>query len=80
LPDRDIVPGQPVVAGCPFLLSARERQALSLAADGQTDIEAARAMRVAPRTLRQYLQRARGKLSAINTTHAVAIAVKSNLI
>jgi len=61
-------------------LSPRQKQALALAAQGRTDIEAARCMGVAPRTLRGYLLEARRRLNAVNTTHAVAIALVARLI
>lgn len=63
-----------------MILSPRQKQALCLAACGLTDIEAARQMAVAPRTIRGYLQEARRRLNALNTTHAVAIALVARLI
>lgn len=80
MPDRAIVPGQSVDTGCPFLLSPRQRQVLELAARGLTDIQAAREMDLAPRTVREYLQSARQRLGAVNTTHAVVIALRAELI
>ncbi len=78
------MPGPSALADSPGFvfkpLSKRQCQALSLAAIGHTDVQAARAMGVAARTLRGYLQEARERLGAINTTHAVAIAVFCRLI
>ena len=82
MPDRvNVIPGRSVNADGPvFVLSPRQREALSLAARGLTDIESARAMQVAPRTVREHLRAARLKLRAVNTTHAVAIALSRQLI
>jgi DNA-binding CsgD family transcriptional regulator len=81
MPDRAVEPGRSVEADRPvFLLSPRQRQALELAARGWTDIEAARQMDLSPRTVRGHLQAVRLQLRALNTTHAVAIALTHNLI
>lgn len=80
MPDRAKSPGQSTDVDCPVFLSPRQKQALVLAACGLTDIEAARRMDVAPRTVRFYLQEARRRLNASNTTHAVAIALMARLI
>lgn len=61
-------------------LSPRQTEALILAACGMTDIEAARRMGVSPRTIRGYLQDARQRLNASNTTHAVALAIVGGVV
>ncbi|MCB0207729.1 MAG: helix-turn-helix transcriptional regulator [Anaerolineae bacterium] len=84
MPDRVAIPGQSTVVGCPFFISkkltGRERQTLSLAARGLTDVEISQVLFVVPRTVRAHLQKAREKLGANNTTHAVAIALAGQLI
>lgn len=89
MPDRATAPGQPLNGGCPgfcfkrfkpLSLSRRERETLTLAAYGHTDLEIARRLCLGARTVRVYLFRARQKLNAANTTHAVAVAVSLKLI
>lgn len=76
--------GQSVETGCPLFcsqkLTGRELEALSLAALGLTSKGIARKLSVAERTAKDHLQAAREKLGAMNTTHAVAIAVSRHLI
>lgn len=74
-------PGQSALcADCPFFLSKRQREVLTYAAQGLTDRATARQLALSPRTVRAYLQQARRTLGAVNTTHAVAIAVGHGLI
>ena len=81
MPDRADVPGQSVDTDCPvFVLSPQQERILSLAAQGYTNVETARAMSLSPRTVTNYLGLIRGKLGASNTTHAVAIALRLGLI
>ncbi len=84
MPDRATAPGQSLIGGCPGFcfkpLSRRERETLTLAAYGHTDLEIARRLCLGARTVRVYLFRAREKLHAANTTHAVAVAVSLKLI
>ncbi len=81
MPDRDVNPGQSEKSDCPFfLLSARQRQILALAALGLTDREIAQRLARSPRTVRHHLAAARELLGAVNTTHAVAIALVAGLI
>lgn len=81
MPDRAGTPGQSVIMDCPFFvfepveLSRRETEALILAARGLTAFEIGRRMAIAERTVKDHLYAAREKLGALNTTHAVAIAL-----
>lgn len=77
---RQEQPGQSASADCPFFLSFRQRQALGLAAQGLTVPAIARLLGLAPQTVAKHLQLARETLGAMNTTHAVAIAVAWRLI
>lgn len=61
-------------------LSPREREALQLTARGLTSDEVADAMEISERVVRAHLQTCRYKLNALNTTHAVARAVKLGVI
>lgn len=79
--DCATLPGQSVrLADCPFFLSSRQQQTLSLAAHGWTDFRISRELRISPRTVRHHLEAARQNLHAINTTHAVAVAITFGLI
>lgn len=94
MPDRAVVPGQSEKSGCPFFVSAkteetqdfaslltpRQLEALALAAAGSTDAGIGLAMGCTQRTARAHLQGARDRLGALNTTHAVAIAIARRLI
>lgn len=80
MPDRVNLPGQSADVDCPFFLTERQRTALRLAALGYTDHAAARRMQVATRTVQAHLQSARRVLGAMNTTHAVALAIRHQLI
>jgi two-component system response regulator DesR len=61
-------------------LSAREREILRHLADGETNDEIAKALRLSPDTVRTYLRRAMAKLEADTRTHAVAIALRQSSI
>jgi len=61
-------------------LQPKERAALALAANGLSTETAAHALGVAPETMKTNLKRARDRLSARNTAHAVAIAIQRGLI
>ena len=82
MPDRAVVPGQSEKSDCPFFISLTDRQleALSLAAQGHTDLGIALALNCSRRTAKAHLQGARDRLGALNTTHAVAIAMARRLI
>ncbi|TNJ47686.1 autoinducer binding domain-containing protein [Phaeobacter sp. B1627] len=61
-------------------LSLRETEALSLLAEGHSRARAAEVLDISEHTLRVYIEGARGKLKAQNTTHAVARAIAIGLI
>jgi DNA-binding CsgD family transcriptional regulator len=61
-------------------LSPRERDALTLLASGQSRAEAAENLKISEHTFRVYVDTARHKLGALNTTHAVALALSRGLI
>ena len=61
-------------------LSAREAQALSLLAEGHSRAHVAQMLDISEHTLRVYIEGARDKLQAQNTTHAVARAIAIGLI
>ncbi len=61
-------------------LSPRESDALSMLAIGYNRAQAADALSISEHTLRVYIESARLKLGAANTTHAVAKALAHGLI
>lgn len=61
-------------------LSPRERDVLTMLAAGRSRAEASAALRISEHTFRAYLDTARLKLGAVNTTHAVAAALGRGLI
>ncbi|WP_421056896.1 helix-turn-helix transcriptional regulator [Leisingera sp. D0M16] len=61
-------------------LGKREIDALALLARGCSRAEAAAKLNISESTLRTYIETARNKLSAANTTQAVAIAASRGLI
>ena len=61
-------------------LSPREADTLRMLALGHSRAQAAHALAISERTLRAYVDSARVKLGATNTTHAVAQAVATGLI
>lgn len=69
--------GQPVEHAS---LSPRERECLQWIAEGKTSWECAVILGLSERTVRFYLEGARHKLGAANTTHAVNKAGKANLL
>lgn len=62
------------------LLSERELACLRMAASGETLVRTADGLGVSVRTVELHLGRATKKLSALNKTHAVAIAVGAGLL
>lgn len=64
----------------PVKLSPREVECLKWAAAGKTVAETAIILSLADKTVRFYLDLARVKLNATNITHAVAKALRLNLI
>lgn len=61
-------------------LSPREIEAMTLLAVGYSRAQAAETLSISEHTLRVYIESARFKLGAINTTHAVARAMSRGLI
>ncbi|MDH5798093.1 MAG: LuxR family transcriptional regulator [Paracoccaceae bacterium] len=61
-------------------LSPRELGAMTYLAKGLSRAQAAEQMRISEHTLRVYIETARHKLGALNTTHAVARALSAGLI
>lgn len=61
-------------------LSPRETDALTLLALGYSRAQAAESLSISEHTLRVYIEGARFKLSAMNTTHAVAQAMNQGLL
>ncbi|MGB0900458.1 helix-turn-helix transcriptional regulator [Halocynthiibacter sp.] len=68
----DVVPGQ--------ALSPRETDALTMLALGYSRARAAERLSISEHTLRVYIEGARFKLGAMNTTHAVARALVKGLL
>lgn len=62
------------------LLSPRERECLTWISEGKTCWECARILGLSEHTVRCYLESARHKLRAANTTHAVSKAGKASLL
>ncbi len=61
-------------------LSPRELDAIRCLAQGMSRSQAAQALQISEHTLRVYIESARHKLGALNTTHAVARALSSGLV
>ncbi len=61
-------------------LSPRETDALTLLAMGMSRAQAAESLSISEHTLRVYIESARFKLTAMNTTHAVARALNAGLL
>lgn len=61
-------------------LSPRETDALTLLAMGYSRAQAAESLSISEHTLRVYIESARFKLAAMNTTHAVARALSHGLL
>lgn len=61
-------------------LSPRERDALHLLAVGLGRGQVADRLKISEHTLRVYIDSARFKLGALNTTHAVAVALTTGII
>jgi DNA-binding CsgD family transcriptional regulator len=64
----------------PQNLSPRELDVLTLIGSGQNRAHAAETLAISEHTLRVYLESARFKLGAANTTHAVALAMAQGRI
>ena len=61
-------------------LSPREVDAMTLLAIGYNRAQVAEELSISEHTLRVYIESARYKLGALNTTHAVARALSRGLI
>lgn len=61
-------------------LTPRQREVLALLADGLTRAEAAGRLDITCNTVKKHLQSAFGALGAMNTPHAVALAIRSGAI
>ncbi|WP_428849246.1 helix-turn-helix transcriptional regulator [Thetidibacter halocola] len=61
-------------------LSPREIEAMTLLAIGYSRAQAAETLAISEHTLRVYVESARFKLGALNTTHAVARAISRGLV
>lgn len=64
----------------PLYLTEREREVLSLLADGMQLEEIGRRLGIATETVRTHVRNASDRLGAANRTHAVAIAIRHKLI
>ncbi|SHF28026.1 DNA-binding transcriptional regulator, CsgD family [Ruegeria intermedia] len=64
----------------PRSLSPREIDAMTLLALGYSRAQVAHSLSISEHTLRVYIESARAKLGALNTTHAIAKALSRGLI
>jgi LuxR family quorum sensing-dependent transcriptional regulator len=64
----------------PKILTAREREALTLVASGLTDDAIAERLHISKRTATQHIINCREKLGAATRTHAVMIAMRDRII
>jgi LuxR family transcriptional regulator, quorum-sensing system regulator BjaR1 len=62
------------------ILTPREREVLAWVAQGKSAWEIGEILEIAKRTVDEHAQTAVRKLGAVNRTHAVAIALRDNLI
>ena len=62
------------------VLTPRERDVLAWVAQGKSAWEIGEILEIAKRTVDEHAQTAVRKLGAVNRTHAVAIALRDNLI
>ncbi|PIL21242.1 hypothetical protein P775_05445 [Puniceibacterium antarcticum] len=74
----ELEPGRKPDAAQP--LSPREIEAMTLLAMGHSRAQAANMLAISENTLRVYIESARHKLGAMNTTHAVARAMARGVI
>lgn len=61
-------------------LSCREREILTLVAEGATDNEIAHHLSLSKETVSWYMKQIRGRLDARSRAHAVALALRGNLL
>ncbi|MEJ2378384.1 MAG: helix-turn-helix transcriptional regulator [Pseudolabrys sp.] len=62
------------------LLTARESEVLTWVARGKSAWEVGEILNIAKRTVDEHVQTAVRKLGAVNSTHAVAMAVRDRII
>lgn len=62
------------------MLSRRERDVLEMTAKGVSAKRVGPCLGISPHTVIAHKESARGKLGALNITHAVALAIKLGLI
>ena len=62
------------------MITTAQRTALELASNGLTVVEIAASMGISVRTVEHHMAEARERLSARNTTQAVASAIRLNII
>lgn len=77
-PGRD--PLHPFQVSLDCRLTPREREVLQWAAMGKTAWETAQLLNLSEKTVKFYLLRACERLGANNKTHAVAVALKNQLL
>jgi LuxR family quorum sensing-dependent transcriptional regulator len=68
------------VPGPPVRLTAREREVVAWASQGKSAWEIGEILHITQRTVEEHLTNAARKLGASNRTHAVAIAIRTNII
>jgi len=61
-------------------LSGRERQCLALVAEGLSSKDIGKRLRLSPRTVELHVARAMKRLGAVNRSHAVALALRQNML
>ncbi|MBE1874348.1 response regulator [Myceligenerans pegani] len=77
---RRLVRARPRASGAAASLTAREREVLTLVADGMTNAEIARSLVVGVETVRTHVSSALSKLGARDRTQAVVRAYQAGLI
>ena len=73
-------PTQPLPTPSAHALSGREQEVLGLVADGLTDAEIGRNLSISEFTVKTHVKRLLMKLGAKNRAHAVALAVRCELL
>ena len=61
-------------------LSERQVQVLALVAEGATDREVARQLKISAKTVSNYMASIRARLDAYSRAHAVALALQQGLL
>jgi DNA-binding CsgD family transcriptional regulator len=61
-------------------LSDRERQCLALVAEGLSSKHIGKRLHLSPRTVELHVARAMKRLDAVNRSHAVALALRQNML